>query len=195
MPTREEVLEAENRALRAELQELRARCTNMDSTMADIRRAVDQLEEHAGLLENLFVASSRLHGSPDVADTMRAVSDILRDLLGARRYVIFLEDDGKSVPILRDETDEPIPAEGAPRIASVELKLGDRRIGTVEVFELFAQKGSRLTTLDRELLDLVGSQAAPALLAARALAGREVRTVALRDFVRFLMDTGMEKQR
>lgn len=167
----------------------------MDSTMADIRRAVDHLEEHAGLLENLFVASSRLHGSPDVTDTMRAVSDILRDLLGARRYVIFLEDDGAKVPILRDETAEPIPAEEAPRIASVELKLGDRRIGLVEVYELFAQKGAGLTTLDRELLDLVGSQAAPALLAARAFAGREVRTVALRDFVRFLMDTGMEKQR
>ena len=195
MPTREEILEAENRTLRAELQELRARCTSMDATMADIRSAIDQLEEHAGLLESLFVASSRLHGSPDVTETMRAVSDILRDLLGARRYAIFLEDDGQRVPILRDETTEPIPGDGAARVASVDLRLGDRRIGSVDVFELFPQKGERLTTLDRELLDLVGAQAAPALLAARALAGREVRTVALRDFVRFLMDTGMERQR
>lgn len=188
MGSREEMLEGENRALKAEVVELRGRCTALDGRFAELRRAVDEIGNHAGALENLFVASSRLHAATDLPETLRVVADILRDLVGARRYTVYMMDDrDQLVAILRDENDTGATAPPASRggFASVDLKLGDRKVGLVTIHELLAQKQG-LTGLDHELLGLVGQQAAPALLASRLLAERDQRTAVLRDFVKFL---------
>ena len=187
--SREEMLEGENRALRAEVLELRARCASLDGRFADLRRAVDELESHAGTLENLFVASSRLHSSLDLEGTLRVLADILRDLVGARRFAVYLQESGdRLVPILKDETPGDAPPGGTAGVARADLLLGDRRVGEVTVFELLAQKPG-LLPLDHELLALVGRQAAPALLAARLFAERTERSAILDDFVRFLERT------
>jgi GAF domain-containing protein len=47
--------------------------------------------------------------------------------------------------------------------ACIPLKLDDRVVGLIAVFALLAQKGGRLETLDRELFDLLATQAATAL--------------------------------
>jgi len=188
MGSREDMLEGENRALKAEVVELRGRCTSLDGRFAELRRAVDEIGNHAGALENLFVASSRLHGATDLPETLRVVSDILRDLVGARRFTVYMHDDrDQLVPILREENDTnpTAPPASTSGLASVDLKLGDRKVGLVTVHELLTQKQG-LTPLDHELLALVGQQAAPALLASRLLAERDQRTAVLRDFVKFL---------
>lgn len=193
--SREESLEGENRALRAEVVELRSRCTTLDGRFAELRRAVDDLEAHAGMLENLFVASSRLHASQGLTETLQVVADILRDLVGAKRFAVYMLDEvGRSMPILKDENGGEAPPAGTPGIAMSELKLGERKVGEVVVFELLPQKKA-LLTLDHELLSLVGQQAAPALLATRLLAERDQRAGMLRDFVKFLVANGSAEKR
>ena len=196
MASREDMLEGENRALKAEVVELRSRCTSLDGRFAELRRAVDELGTHAGALENLFVASSRIHGATDLPETLRVVADILRDLVGARRFTVWMIDDtDRLVPILReDDSRPPAPDPGAPGLATVDLRLGERKVGQVTIHELLTQK-KELHALDHELLALVGQQAAPALLTSRLLAERDQRTAVLRDFVKFLSTGTGEKQR
>lgn len=193
--SREESLAGENRALKAEVVELRTRCATLDGRFAELRRAVDDLEAHAGMLENLFVASSRLHSTQDLAETLQVVSDILRDLVGARRFAVYMYDEvGRLMPILKDENSAEAPPPGTPGIAVSELRLGERRVGEVVVFELLAQK-KELLALDHELLSLIGTQAAPALLSTKLLAERDQRAGVLRDFVKFLVANGSAERR
>lgn len=190
------VVEGENRTLRAEVMELRTRCTVFDSQLAEFRAGLDALQAHAGLLENLFIASSRLHDSTDLAETLRTVSDIMRDLIGAKRFAVYLFDERNHLqPVLRDENSTTSPPADTPGLASVDLKLGARKVGVVTVFELLSQKAETLTSLDHELLGVVGRQAAPALLTARLLSEREQRAAVMSEFVRYLVDGAMEKAR
>ncbi len=59
------------------------------------------------------------------------------------------------------------PAEALPSetelTACIPLKLDDQVIGLIAVFRLLSQKGGRLESLDRELFDLLATQAATAL--------------------------------
>lgn len=192
-----EALEGENRALRAELTDVRRHCTMLDLTLGDIRASLDVLERHADTLQSLFVASTRLHGS-DLDETLRTISDILRDLVGAQRYAVYLLDESdRLVPIIADEMDETpkAPLPDAAALASVDLELGGRKVGLVEVVELFPQKGAALSELDHQLLEMLGRQAAPALVGTRMAADLETRAAMLRELVRFLGGRGSEAGR
>ena len=180
---------SENEVLRGEVRELRARCSSFDEKLALIRNDIAALEAHAGQLENLFIASSRLHSSLDIEETLRTVSDILRDLIGAKRYAVYLDDGvGALRAIVTDDSGTAPIHPDAPCLAAADLRLGDRTLGKVQLYELFSQKLSGLTPLDHELLKLVGEQAAPALLAARTFAGQDRRNALLKEFVRFLFE-------
>jgi hypothetical protein len=67
--------------------------------------------------------------------------------------------------------DEPAPIDQPDLTACVPLKLCGRVVGVVAIFRLLAHKRG-LRDMDRDLLDLVSSQAAPALWGARALEAR-----------------------
>lgn len=185
-PSKEEMLESENRALKAEVVELRRRVSSLDGRLDEIRRSLDHLGAHAETLENLFVASTRLHAAPDLPDALRVVSDILRDLVGAQRYAVYMYEDGSgSRPraIVLDEMSKSAPDVDAPALAGVDLTLGGRKVGVVRIFELLPQKKGRLSELDHELISLVGQQTAAALLAKR-----HARAAILEEFVQYLVE-------
>jgi len=188
--SKEQALESENRALKAEVVDLRRRVSALDGRLDEIRRALDELGAHAETLENLFVASTRLHASSDLNEALRVVSDILRDLVGAQRYAVYMYEDGRPRAVVLDELSTTAPDPGAPAVAGTDLTLGERKVGLVRIFELFPQKKGRLSTLDHELISLVGQQAAAALLAKR-----HARASALDEFVHFLVEAPMEKSR
>jgi GAF domain-containing protein len=165
-------------ALRRDHQELLERCTS--------------LEQEVGTLSNLYVASHRLHGTLDRAEVLRAIEEILINLVGSEELAIFAVDAGAATLSLlssfglpgdqyqsRPLDDGPLglavrtgrtividdasrPADEPRLTACVPLKLSDRVIGVIAVFQLLPQK-ARIEAVDRELFDLLTTAAAAAL--------------------------------
>jgi transcriptional regulator with GAF, ATPase, and Fis domain len=73
------------------------------------------------------------------------------------------------VVVLEDGVASPLPHEQG-LTACVPLKVGTRVSGALLLFELLPQKRGRLAAIDSELLELLASQAGPAVHASRALA-------------------------
>ena len=143
-------------------------------------------------LLTLCAASSRLHTSLDRADVLAAIQEIVINLIGSEELGVFeLSEDRQSLCLisafgLEIESWEKIPlglgrigetaARGEPYLnekpddsqltAVVPLKVDGRLVGALAVFRLLPQKTS-LSASDRELIDLLASQGAVALVSSR----------------------------
>lgn len=149
------------------------------------------LREELDRLTNLYVASSRLHESLDRGEVLRAIQEILINLLGSEELAVFELSEDRSALELVDsfgverEKFARIPlgsgsigkvaeagqaVEGTEGlIACVPLMLGERAVGAVALFSLLPQKTGGLQQVDRELLDLLRAQAGVALYCTRLL--------------------------
>ncbi|HEY2748684.1 MAG TPA: GAF domain-containing protein [Polyangia bacterium] len=164
--------------LRADVRELAERCT--------------ALEVEVGTLSNLYVASQRLHETLDRGEVLRAIEEILINLVGSEELAIYEVDDGAATlsllssfglprerfasrrvddgPIGRAvRTGKTVVVDGAaaagdePKLtACVPLCVRDRVIGVIALFQLLPQK-SRLEPVDHDLFDLLTTAAATAL--------------------------------
>jgi GAF domain-containing protein len=159
--------------------------------VADLMERCSALESEVGMLSNLYVASQRLHETVDRASVLRAIEEILINLVGSEELAIF-ELDASATSLSRSWSfgierqryleraldDGPIgravrtgqtvvvdgerPADEPRLTACVPLKLRDRVIGVIVIFGLLPQK-PRLEAVDRELFDLLATAAATAL--------------------------------
>lgn len=210
-------IEAENRALRAHLAS--------DEAIRDLLRKIEELEvEKSDLLHrsaraaavqdnfsnqyaevegelanfaNLYVATSQLHTARSVRGVLRALKELLAQLLGAAAFAVYLlSDDEKELIAITSEgveaasvarlgvTEGPIGrafahgdvmfrAEGDLTAASVENPVVviplhlDGRI--IGAIAIFGTlpQKTEFVHIDRELFKLLGAQAAPALVNAR----------------------------
>ncbi len=163
--------------------------------VGDLMERCTALEAEVGVLSNLYVASQRLHETLDRASVLRAIEEILINLVGSEELAIF-DVDARAATLslswsfgierqryqLRALDDGPIgravrsgktvivedegPPPDEPRLsACVPLKLRERVIGVIVVFGLLPQK-ARLEQVDRDLFDLLTTAAASALHAA-----------------------------
>jgi hypothetical protein len=153
-----------------------------------------EIEEENNSLANLYVASFQLHSTLDLEEVLHIVVEIVINLIGAEIFCVYALDerngmlspvaaegrDRSSFPLVsigegmigasvqsgeiasRDEDD---PSDGEARV-SIPLKVGDRTIGAIALFELLAQK-QRFSSLDHELFALLAGHAATAMLAAQ----------------------------
>jgi nitrate/nitrite-specific signal transduction histidine kinase len=148
-----------------------------------------EIERENQNLASLYVAAYQLHVSLDRADVMRTIGEILLNFVGARTFAIYVvEPAGARLRAVAGEGADPValppvdlpagegdrltppgPAGAAP-LAAVPLRLRGEIVGAVAIWELLAQKPA-LDSFDHELLNLLGSQAAVALEAARLQAG------------------------
>jgi hypothetical protein len=172
-------LEAENRDLRDQL----------DTAMSAGKRSA-----HDDLLANLYVASFQLHRTLDLDAVLASVREILINLVGAERFVLFLLDrEGKHLLPIADESARPTGGRRTPvgegimgvvaktgipyfdsdnrngdfhnPLACVPMKVDGQVIGVIQVHRLFVQK-TALTAQDHDLFGLLAETAGTALLAA-----------------------------
>lgn len=177
----------------------------------------EEIEQELHDLANLYIASSHLHSTLSVRGVVRHVMELLQQLLGAERYALYVTDDGKTArPLAWEKMDRPplvqfgegpageAMATGLSRIAPdptvrgtperplavVPLAIKDTCVGVIVVETVFGQK-ERWAAVDRELMDMMGTHAAIALVAASMFAGTGDAHASLRGIEAHLSDRAL----
>ena len=153
-----------------------------------------EVEEENNSLANLYVASFQLHSTLDLEEVLRIVVEIVINLIGAEVFCVYALDErnGMLSPVATEgrerssfspvavgegmigacvrsgevlSRDGDDTGSGEARV-SIPLKVGERAIGAIVLFELLAQKEC-FSSLDHELFALLAGHAATAMLAAQ----------------------------
>lgn len=155
-------------------------------------------------LANLYVASWNLHSSLDLKEVVTVIFEICQNLVGSARTVFYVHDEVRDVleavsaigpgglpdaPVVPGEgrIGEVVASgapwvndgEGGPRVV-VPFTASGRLLGAVVIEQLLQQKPA-VSTLDREIFDLLGRQGGHALYGA-FLAGAAERKVTADEF-------------
>ena len=161
--------------------------------MARAGQELADLQQQANNLANLYVASYSLHSTLDRGQLVAAIREIVANLIGSEEMALFRLDAVRQRLVLLDSvgvelaTYRELPldrglvaqavrsgqplvvAPGDPRAAGEEsltavipLRVVDDVVGAIAIFRLLPQKPV-LEDLDRELFDLLASQAGMAL--------------------------------
>lgn len=199
--------------LEHEKEELLHRFREVEATSSTFSDRFQEIESELGNLANLLVASRQLHASLSPRGVMRRVKEVLAQLIGAERYAIYFANGDRSelVPIasegisgddlgnrptrggplgevfstgrsiIHDDVDPSHGTLDSPP-AVFPLTVDERTVGVVAVYSTLAQK-TRFDTVDYELFNLLGSQAAWAIVSATLFAAAEHRLPGLEAFV------------
>jgi hypothetical protein len=199
--------------LEHEKEDLIYRFREVEATSGGFSERFGEIESELGNLANLLVASRQLHACASPRGVMKRVKEVLAQLVGAERYAIyFVNADGSElVPIASEglSGNELVnrPARGGtlgevfstgrsiildevdPSHGSIDgppavfpLTVEEKTVGVIAVFSTLAQK-TRFDTVDYELFNLLGSQAAWALVSATLFVAAEHRLPGLESFV------------
>ncbi|HVO50728.1 MAG TPA: GAF domain-containing protein [Thermoanaerobaculia bacterium] len=205
----ESMLEKDVEVEKGEHERLSREALSLAEENLDLARRYADLEEHATSLANLYAATFQLHVTLDPAAVVRAIADIAINLIGAGEFVVYLVDDVRNDFVIaaregdlppnithlaalthgleRDavarrqtvfaETNGTAPAARGP-ICCTPLFLSDRLVGVLTIYALLSHKKS-FSELDRKLFDLVGEQAAVALVSSQCYVSvdRKLKTV------------------
>ncbi len=199
--------------LEKEKQDLATRFHEVETSSSHISERFMEVEKEFSSLANLFVASNQLHASLSPRGVMRRIKEVLAQLVGAESYAIYLAtgDSQELVPVAsegiqgeslvpRPATDgllaevlrsgravvneEMDPSQGnADRPAAViPLSVDERVVGVIAIHSTLAQK-TRFDTIDYELFNLLGRQAAWALVSASLFSAAGQRLPGLESFI------------
>jgi hypothetical protein len=199
--------------LEREKEELVHRFRQVEASTSGFSERFQEIESELGNLANLLVASRQLHASLSPRGVMRRVKEVLAQLVGAERYAVYFANANGSelVPIASEGIggddlvnrpthggvlgevfssgrsiilDDIDPSHGtfeAPP-AVFPLTVDEKTVGVVAIYSTLAQK-TRFDTVDYELFNLLGSQAAWAIVSATLFAAAEHRLPGLEAFV------------
>ena len=182
----------ENERLRRQLEEIQAQFNALRRESDDFRQRFQEVEHQNENLLNLYVSAYQLHSTLDGDAALAIVREILLNLVGADVFGIWLLDPAAGRMELADLVDEHdsfagaaagmppqawsairageqwlAPAAAAPEpLCCISLKVDERPAGALAIYHLLSHK-SGFSALDQELLGLLASQAAAALLGAR----------------------------
>jgi hypothetical protein len=183
----------ENEQLRAELEMLNARLADIEKKSQKFRRRYEDIEQYNMALSNVYIAANQLHSTLDFTAVVKMAEEILWNFVASPCFAIFLRDEktsdlklvggqgidgrfpsdilhepqGMLAEALNDGTS--LFVEGvtsADPLACVPLKIEDRVVGLVAVYEIEAHKGG-LSDLDKELFELLANQTATAMTSSR----------------------------
>lgn len=199
--------------LEREKEELVNRFREVEASSNGFSDRFQEIEMELGNLANLLVASRQLHSSLSPRAVMRRVKEVLAQLVGAERYAIYFANADRSalVPIASEGltgeelvncptagtipgesllsgrsliVDDVDPSQGTLANPPVVLPLtvDEKTVGVIVVYSTLAQK-TRFDTVDYELFNLLGTQAAWALVSATLFAAAEHRLPGLEAFV------------
>ena len=190
------------------LAELEQRLQGAEADRDELLSRLDEREQQIGRLMTLYVTAYQLHCTLDPEEVQSTIVDIILNLVGAESFVLFLRshEAPHHEPIIIQTPDgqlpppfdqgayrggDPLvdaalargavvfgPVEGSAALAAVALRVQDAIVGALVVFRLLSHKSAFVHT-DGELLDVIGSHAASALVASRlyANAARKLRTL------------------
>lgn len=203
----------ENEQLKAEVELLNKRLSEIENKSMKYRRRYEDIEQHNMALSNIYVASTQLHATLDFSEVVRTASEILWNLIAAPVFAIFLRDEktgdlmlvgGEGVegrfPGDRLHEPEGMIAEslaegvslfidgevsGDP-LACVPLKVEERGVvGLITIYEIEQHKGG-LSDLDKELFDLLASQTATAMTSSRVYSETVKKLRSMESFINLI---------
>jgi hypothetical protein len=199
--------------LEKEKQELISRSVRAEAVKDNFGTMVEEVEREVANFANLYVAASQLHAARSVRGVLRALKELLAQLLGAAAFAVyFVSDDGEELVCIASE------GVNSADVAKVSAKTGPigRAYSAGELEVQVSRDTSRVSiedpvaliplhiegrvhgviavfgTLvqktefigaDRELFKLLGAQAAPALLNARLFTDAGRRVPGIQAFV------------
>jgi hypothetical protein len=179
-----------NQMLSWQIDGLSQRLSSQQAALTDAQAAAirsTDLHQQNTLLAKLCVACDLLHGSPEMADVLAAIQDVVINLIGSEEFAVAEVDaDGSLTPLLVFGVDEDrVPpaaaalavidairtgearlAEGVPVLAAIPMSTGGRIGAMVLVYGLLPQKGG-WAPFDDDLFSLLRLHGGAALHAAR----------------------------
>jgi nitrate/nitrite-specific signal transduction histidine kinase len=198
--------EEENKRLRDELEKIKAHFDNLNRENKDFQTRYEEVEQQNENLLNLYVSGYQLHSTLQEDSVLAVIQEILLNLLGAEVFALWIVDQnsggleplvvvdengflGGSPPRITPPLQEDMAAgksiifSGSERkegdaLACIPLQLDEKTQGVLVIYKLLEQKKS-LTALDQELLNLLTTQAATAILGSMALSrtGKKLRSL------------------
>ena len=170
---------------------------NVEKDNRELAERCVQIEQENSQLVNLYVASSQLHSSLEIPRILETIVEILIHLIGTEKLAIYAFDETtqklEAIAAEGTTTDE-LPkyrlGEGAvgsslttgelvichdrkpdsdQPLVCIPLRLRDRLIGVIAIYELLEQK-AEFSPTDHELFTLLAEHAATALFSAQIYA-------------------------
>ena len=202
--------------LMRENQELRRQLGKVEAENQEFADRYVQIEQHNEILQNLYVASHRLHGTLEPSAVLDTIKEIVINLVGSESFGIWMFDKGESgqMSLLGHEglddsaalspvemerflglTDGtawfrgPEDDDTADALAIVPLQCDGRTVGLIAIRKLLGHK-KKLAPLDRQILELLSGQAATALTSARLYSEKVRKLETMRAFVDFIKTKG-----
>lgn len=184
--------EKEIAALRAKGGDYQQQVESLLGKYEELVEQNESLEAQNSSLLNLCVATSRIHSSLKYGAVIRAVKEIIVQLIGAKSYRIYLVDkQRKALVTLATEGIDPSQNEAASKgakrviksgkahvveeqegekrevpVACIPLVVSGETMGAIVIGELLAQKKG-IVKEDLQIFELLGSDAANALYSAK----------------------------
>jgi nitrate/nitrite-specific signal transduction histidine kinase len=210
---REELLER-IRGLEGERTDVLERMRQLEEENRQFASRFVEVEEENNNLANLYVASYQLHSTLNVSEVVKIIIEIVINLIGAQTFAVYVHDEktglleavaaeGEDVAVfpsmpLGEGVVGSAVATGAiycggetgsddfaRPIVAIPLRVNDRPIGAIAVFELLVQKDG-LTPLDHELFTLLAGHAATAIFAAQLHGQSERKLSTIQGFIDLL---------
>ena len=210
---REELLER-IRGLEGERTDVLERMRSLEEENRQFAARFVEVEEENNNLANLYVASYQLHSTLNVAEVVKIIIEIVINLVGAQSFAVYVHDEktglleavaseGEDVAVFPSMllgegvvgsavasgatycSGEPTSADFSRPIVAIPLRVNDRPIGAIAIFELLVQKDG-LTPLDHELFTLLAGHAATAIFAAQLHSQSERKLSTIQGFIDLL---------
>ena len=199
--------------LEREKQALLSESARVEAAKDNFTQMYEEVEGELANFANLYVATSQLHSARSVRNVLRALKELLAQLLGAAAFAVyFVSDDGSELIAIASEGVDAadvarIPVGKGPvgkAFVSGELAfdvardvsrpsledpvaiiplLIDGRVHGVIAIYGTLPQKTEFVAIDRELFKLLGVQAAPALVNARIFTDAGRKVPSIRAFV------------
>jgi hypothetical protein len=199
--------------LEREKQDLLGRSARAEAVKANFSQMYEEVEGELANFANLYVATAQLHSARSVRNVLRALKELLAQLLGAAAFAVyFVSDAGDELVAIASEGVEPseiarIPTDRGPigrAFTSGELMFDvardtsrssiaepvaliplhiDGRVHGVIAIFGTLPQKTEFVAIDRELFKLLGAQAAPALVNARIFTDAGRKVPTIQAFV------------
>jgi nitrate/nitrite-specific signal transduction histidine kinase len=210
---RQELLER-IRGLEGERSDVLERMRTLEEENRQFAARFVEVEEENNNLANLYVASYQLHSSLNVAEVVKIIIEIVINLIGAQTFAVYVHDEktglleavaaeGEDLAVFPSMplgegvvgaavasgatqcSGETASSDHAQPIVTIPLRVNDRPIGAIAIFELLEQKNG-LSPLDHELFTLLAGHAATAIFAAQLHSQSERKLSTIQGFIDLL---------
>jgi nitrate/nitrite-specific signal transduction histidine kinase len=202
------------RSLEEECASYRERLLQVEEENRQFVERYLEIEEENNNLANLYVASYQLHSTLDLDEVLKIIIEIVINLIGGQTFAVYVHDEktglleavaseGEDVAVFPSMplgegvvgsavatgatscSGELVSSDFSRPIVAIPLRVNDRPIGAIAIFDLLVQKDG-LSPLDHELFTLLAGHAATAIFAAQLHSQSERKLSTIQGFIDLL---------